>query len=275
MINDEFLSISPTWDHTYQFNPNYNFNTIRRLLMNQSEQINELATALAKCQGEITPALKDSNNPFFKSKYADLNAVWSVCREPLSRHGLCVIQTIDKAKDGEPILITTLAHSSGQWIKSVSPIPVKEEIGGKIDPNKKAYKNDPQALGSSITYMRRYNLSSIVGISTDEDDDGEKAMNPNGKESKESKERPKAVALPCITTKESKERPKAVALPCITTEECTKITELADSCDPEYIKKIRTYLDSQGIKTFAEIKLDMYNKILNGMIKNTEVFSRS
>jgi hypothetical protein len=234
--------------------------------MNQSENINELATALAKCQGEITPALKDSNNPFFKSKYADLNAVWSVCREPLSRHGLCVIQTIDMGEGGEPILITTLAHSSGQWIKSFSPVPVKEEIVkidpnkkeeiGKIGPNKKAYKNDPQALGSSITYMRRYNLSSIVGISTDEDDDGEKAMNRNAKD-----------------TKDSKEKPKVPDLPVISLEESNKLKELADSCDPEYLSKLMGYLSQQGVKAFAEVKLDMYNKILNGMIKNAELFS--
>lgn len=133
---------------------------------NQSEHINELATALSKCQGEITPALKDAKNPFFKSKYADLNSVWSVCREPLSKHGLAVIQTIDK-DEGGLILITTLVHSSGQWIRSRSPIPL--------------LKSDPQAMGSSITYMRRYNLSAIVGISTDDDDDGEKAMNRNKK----------------------------------------------------------------------------------------------
>lgn len=135
-------------------------------MTNQSENINELASALAKCQGELQPAIKDSKNPFFKSKYADLNSVWSVCREPLSKYGLSVIQTMDK-EDGALILITTLAHSSGQWIRSRTPIPL--------------LKQDPQAMGSSITYIRRYSLSAIVGVSTDEDDDGEKAMNRNSK----------------------------------------------------------------------------------------------
>lgn len=92
--------------------------------MNQSENINELASAPAKCQGEITPAIKDSNNPYFKSKYADLNSVWSVCRQPLSKHGLAVIQTLDKIENGSLILITTLVHSSGQWIRSRSPVPL-------------------------------------------------------------------------------------------------------------------------------------------------------
>ena len=221
--------------------------------MNQSEHINELATALAKCQGEITPAIKDSNNPFFKSKYADLNSVWSVCREPLSRQGLAVIQTIDRGTEGEPILITTLAHSSGQWIRSVSPIPIKEEIG-KIDPNKKAYKNDPQALGSSISYMRRYCLSSIVGIVTD-DDDGEGAMNRNNQKEK-SKE-------------EKKEKPKANP---IMPNELGILMSIYADCSEEYMNKVFKHMkDQYGFESFEQITQDVYPQILNGMKKNAEL----
>ena len=63
--------------------------------MNQSEQINELATALANAQGIIATASKDKKNPFFKSKYADLASVWGACREPLSAHGLSVVQVVE------------------------------------------------------------------------------------------------------------------------------------------------------------------------------------
>jgi hypothetical protein len=219
-------------------------------LMNQSEHINELATALAKCQSEIQPALKDSNNPFFKSKYADLNAVWTVCREPLSRHGLCVIQTIDKGTEGEPILITTLAHVSGQWIKSCAPIPIKEEIG-KIDPNKKAYKNDPQALGSSITYMRRYCLSAIVGIST-EDDDGEAAMNRHAKEDK------------------TKKAPPADDSPVIDYDKRKVLHNLANDCDTSYLATLYSYIESQGVKGFENITEKLYPRILRGMTQNAQ-----
>lgn len=104
--------------------------------MNQSENITDLVKALVKVQAELRPAIKEANNAFHKSKYADLNDVWAVCREPLAANGLCVIQTIDQDSKGDPVLITTLAHMSGQWIKSCAAIPIKEEVG-KIDPSKK------------------------------------------------------------------------------------------------------------------------------------------
>lgn len=206
--------------------------------MNQSEQINELATALSKCQGDMEPAIKDSLNPHYKSRYADLNAVWAACREPLSKHGLSVVQTMDTINE-KLVLNTLLLHSSGQWIRSTMPVVTA--------------KNDAQGIGSGLSYARRYSLSAICGISQD-DDDGEAAMpKENGK---------------------AKEKPKVADLPAISSDEANKIKELADSCDPEYIKKLMGYLGQQGIKTFSEIKLDMYNKILNGMVKNAELFSK-
>lgn len=123
--------------------------------MEQSEQINELAAALAKAQGEITGALKDSNNPFFKSKYADLASCWDACRKPLSENGLAVIQpTVEK--DGTVYVVTTLAHSSGQWIRGWLPIKTKDD--------------GPQAQGSGLTYARRYALAGIVGLAQVDDD---------------------------------------------------------------------------------------------------------
>jgi hypothetical protein len=132
--------------------------------MNRSEQINELAAALAKAQGDLKGAVKDSANPFFKSKYADLASVWDACRTPLSKNGLSIIQTHVPSPD-EVVVETTLAHSSGQWISSVL--------------SAKPVKNDPQGIGSCITYLRRYSLSSMVGIAP-EDDDGNAASHSNG-----------------------------------------------------------------------------------------------
>jgi hypothetical protein len=127
----------------------------------QSEHINEIAGALAKAQGKMESALKDANNPFFKSKYASLDSVWEAIRGPLSSNGLSVIQTIEGSGDSINIT-TTLAHSSGQWISSSFPIVVG--------------RPKPQELGSVITYMRRYALSSLVGVTADEDDDGNAAQ---------------------------------------------------------------------------------------------------
>lgn len=129
--------------------------------MNQSEQINELASALAKCQAEMKPAIKDSLNPFFKSKYSDLTSVWDSCREPMTKNGLSVTQTMEETETRFQ-LVTTLLHSSGQWIRSIFPILVQ--------------KQDAQSYGSACSYARRYALSAIVGCTTDDaDDDGEKA----------------------------------------------------------------------------------------------------
>ena len=122
---------------------------------NQSNVIGALAAALSKVQGAMVGAVKDSSNPFFKSKYADLSSVWDACRVQLAANNLCVIQTTAEAADGA-VLITTLAHSSGEWIRSVLPIKVKD--------------NSPQAQGSGLTYARRYALAAIVGVSQIDDD---------------------------------------------------------------------------------------------------------
>lgn len=123
--------------------------------MTMSEQINEIATALAKAQGEMGGAVKDSANPFFKSKYADLASVWDACREPLSKHGLAVLQS--PQTDGARVLVETLlTHTSGQWIRDTLAATAKDD--------------SPQAVGSVITYLRRYALQSFAGVAPEDDD---------------------------------------------------------------------------------------------------------
>jgi hypothetical protein len=126
-----------------------------------SDQMNELFGALSKTQANILVAAKDSINPFFKSRFSDLPSVWSAIRKPLTDNGLCIIQSCEGDKN-EMFLVTWLGHSSGQWMKSKL----------LINPA----KSDPQSLGSFLTYMRRYSLSAMVGVVSDEDDDCEAAM---------------------------------------------------------------------------------------------------
>ena len=133
--------------------------------MEKSEQINELATALSKAQGVIIPASKDADNPFFKSKYADLASVWEVAREPLYKNGLAIIQL--PSADGNIVTLKTLlTHSSGQFISSDLTMVAKDA--------------SPQAIGSCITYLRRYSLSAVVGIASEIDDDGNSATPAKG-----------------------------------------------------------------------------------------------
>jgi hypothetical protein len=141
-----------------------------------SKELGELFGALAKAQGAMSAAAKDSTNPFFNSKYADLSSVWNACREATSQNGLCVVQTTG-TENNELCLITTLGHSSGQWVRSSIPIKVKIPEPPEVDKYGKTKKvNELQLLGSYFTYLRRYTLSAIVGVAPDEDDDGNKGQ---------------------------------------------------------------------------------------------------
>jgi hypothetical protein len=131
--------------------------------MQKSETIAELTKALVKVQSSIKPAIKDANNPFFKSSYADLNSVWDSCRDLLAANGLAVIQTTAPVEHAV-IVETTLAHTSGEWISGELMLPLT--------------KQDAQGVGSAITYGRRYGLAAIVGIVADVDDDGNAASRP-------------------------------------------------------------------------------------------------
>lgn len=126
--------------------------------MAQSENINELMTALSKAQGKMKPAVFNKINPHFKSKYADLASIWDAIRVPFSENGLSVIQTVESKEGYTHVMVTTLAHASGQFIRSEMPIMLTD--------------TKPQALGSALTYYRRYALSAIAGVTADEDDDG-------------------------------------------------------------------------------------------------------
>jgi hypothetical protein len=129
--------------------------------MNKSESIKELATSLAKAQGSIKGAIKDSSNPFFKSKYADLASVVEAIRSAFAANGLSYIQTVEPSQADEVRVETMILHSSGEWIScGVLALPVS--------------KVDAQGYGSALTYARRYSLSAAVGVAP-EDDDGNAA----------------------------------------------------------------------------------------------------
>lgn len=129
-------------------------------MMNKSDSIKELATALAKAQGQFAGAAKDSVNPHFKSKYADLESVVSAIKEPLSKNGLSFIQVAHDTQFTAAIE-TIIMHASGEWL-SAGVVSVSVS------------KNDAQGYGSAMTYARRYSLSAAFGIAP-EDDDGNAA----------------------------------------------------------------------------------------------------
>lgn len=129
--------------------------------MNTSEETDELAPALVKAQAEMLPLIKDSSNPFFKSKYADLHAVTEACYPALQANGISVLQSAESNGEQGIIIKTRLMHVSGQFIETDCAIPPAGQ--------------DPQKYGSAVTYGRRYGLQAAVGLAPT-DDDAEGAM---------------------------------------------------------------------------------------------------
>ena len=123
----------------------------------------QIATALLKAQSEMSNPKKGAVNPFFKSKYADLNAIREAVIPILNANGISVLQPIVHV-DNKNFVKTILLHESGEFMESLTEI-----IYNKI--------NDAQAQGSGISYARRYSLQSFVCVGAD-DDDGQKAVQP-------------------------------------------------------------------------------------------------
>ena len=133
-----------------------------------SQSIGNLAAALAAAQAEMKPAKETANNPAFRSKYADLTSCFEACNAVLPKHKLSISQVMVAAPEGYVSVQTLLLHESGEWLSSVCTL--------KADGNRGV--NAAQAAGSAITYARRYGLTAIVGLATD-DDDGNAAGAPS------------------------------------------------------------------------------------------------
>ena len=151
----------------------------------QSGNIIDLAKALLNVQRTVQPIAKDAENPFTKSWYASLNSVMDACRDALIENGIWLCQYLVPVEQPNSLgLVTKLTHAeSGQWQSSLAVVPLP--------------KADPQGMGSAITYARRYALTAMLGMVT-EDDDGEGA-----KIGRKSASRPK---LPVVAPEPQKER---------------------------------------------------------------------
>jgi len=137
--------------------------------MNTSPEIGELAAALALAQGAMRNAPKDATNPHFRSSYASLASILDTIREPLAANELAIVQTpeIRPESDGRLIvMVTRLAHSSGQWIEGTVAAVPKD--------------GSPQAVGSCITYLRRYGVAGLISIAAGDDDDGNASQGNQG-----------------------------------------------------------------------------------------------
>lgn len=136
--------------------------------MKTSESINELAAALAKAQAKIKSPGKDKtaevptkSGGVYSYKYSDLASLLDAIREPFAENGLCLVQPA-RSEPGCVHVVTRVMHASGQWMEEELTMPVGD--------------NRPQTMGSAITYARRYGAGALVGVASEEDDDGAKAQ---------------------------------------------------------------------------------------------------
>lgn len=129
--------------------------------MKTSDSIKQIAEALVSAQKEIKFAVKDSTNPHFKSKYANINSVIDAVKAPLNNNNIAILQSLSPSDDGKLHLTTRLIHSSGEWIEDTAVCPLQ--------------KQDAQGLGSAVSYIRRYSLSAFLSLYSDTDDDGQSA----------------------------------------------------------------------------------------------------
>lgn len=206
--------------------------------MEQSATISELAKALCKAQGQMEGAVKDSENPFFKSKYADLTSVWQAVRKPFTDNGLSIVQFPSSLSPSEVSCETMLIHSSGEWVRDKMTM--------------RPTKTDPQSILSCLTYLRRGCLASVCGVSP-EDDDGNIASG-NVTESK-----PKIVNRKQNTNKEADVPDHDI--PIISQNQVARMFALANknSFPTDELKKY--LLEKYGIMHSNEIPVGLYEDI--------------
>jgi hypothetical protein len=133
--------------------------------MERSEQVGDLVSALAKAQSEFKPAVKDSSNPYYNAKYADLATIIEATRAALTKNGIAVMHSCASDIDRQVASVSTFLYHGDQWIGSTAEAPAvgKAKDGG--------IRFDAQTIGAAWTYLRRYQLQALIGLAS-EDDDG-------------------------------------------------------------------------------------------------------
>ena len=205
------------------------------LKTNRSPEIKDLVSALAKAQGGMKPAVFNRINPHFKTRYADFTSCMDACRSALSDNGLAVMQTCETI-DGKLNLVTMLAHTSGQWMKSEFPLI--------------ASKMDSQGIGSAMTYAKRYSLCGMVGIVADEegDDDGEAAVG-RGRQEELVRQPPRPQPNPQISTK-------------LNTQQVQALKELDARLDQKAKSTLYSWLASDfKVEKIEDLLMDAFQKV--------------
>ena len=148
--------------------------------MNKSESIVEISKAMAKFQAEVKQPFKDANNPFFKSKYVPLESVVESITSIAPKHGISFVQWASNDENGRVGVSTMIMHTSGEYIE-FDPVYMNAD------------KNTAQGAGALISYLKRYSLSAVFGITSDQDDDGNHASGNTYKPKQQPKAKPEHI----------------------------------------------------------------------------------
>jgi len=220
--------------------------------MNQSDSINEITKALAKAQSEMEGASKDVTNPFFKKEYATIEAVIAAIKIPLTSNGIAFTQFTDMHPEHGLGIVTQLSHISGQWMRGFYPIICKDHT-------------DPQKLGSSTTYARRYSLKAAVAL-PDEDDDGNSGANKAAESTKSAQKRAAPLKEPAPPTNSATNTGKAnTAKPrdnsIISDAQRKRLYAISKSvgADEAHVKDILAFY---GFQSSTEITKELYETIV-------------
>lgn len=198
--------------------------------MRMSEQCNEIFKAMALAQGDMTPAIKDSTNPHFRSTYSNINSIWSAIRAPLSKNGISVFQDVISTQSGVSVT-TLLGHSSGQWME-FGPLEIP------------LAKRDAHGVGSGTSYAKRYALCAIIGVSSaEEDDDGNSAT--------------------AFTNGASKATPAPSTIAIISSGQANLLAEVLKKCPEGYVKYVKEYLKSQNIESINNLPVSLFERLWN------------
>jgi len=219
--------------------------------MKRSDTTATIYKALAAFQRDVENVAATATNPAFKSRYTRLDTLLDAVRPAMAKHGLCVLQ--DTQGDGASVqVVTHIGHESGEWIES-EPLVLRAD------------KPTAQGQGSAITYGRRYQLSAMLGIADDKDDDGNAAEPARSAPAPAAKPKPQPAKAPAAKPKpQPAKAPEALPDGKITDDEYRHIIQAAVD---QYGKDvamgiIKDQMTKMGIATLRDLKQSDYQWFL-------------